>query len=74
MLVGKGLLLLTPPLLKGEVSQKNALHLYTAVVVVDGGLAFGLFPGSATSWLTVPAHKTRVISEVVTTFSSFQVP
>ena len=71
MLVGKGLLLLTPPLLKGEVSQKT---LYTAVVVVDGGLAFGLFPGSATSWLTVPAHKTRVISEVVTTFSSFQVP
>ena len=26
------------------------------------------------SWLTGPAHKTRVIAEVVTTFSSFQVP
>jgi hypothetical protein len=56
--------------LKGEVSQKT---LYTAVVVVNGGLAYGLFPGSAPSWLTVPAHKTKVIAEVVTTFSSFQV-
>src|ERR1700691_2581470 len=28
----------------------------------------------APRWLTVPAHKTRVVDEVVTTFSSFQVP
>jgi hypothetical protein len=28
----------------------------------------------AEAWLTVPAQKPRVVLEVVTTFSSFQVP
>ena len=39
---------------------------------VPAGTSESRLPGRA--WLTALAHETRVVIEVVTTFSSFQVP